>query len=145
MIFFSDIREPNREIALYAFIKSLTCITFYQCILTWLRYRCVLPTKTRGFDKPPFVRWLLWSRAHRQWRFSWMSHIVTLDCTAGHSQIRSCVLCAQLAALWVCVSLCWLRKFSRDGLKKRHRERSILLHKTKLNGMTEWVSLGPNK
>lgn len=73
-------------------------------ILTWLWYWCVLPTKTRGCDKPPFVQWLLWSRAHRQWRFSWMSHIVTLDCTAGHSQIRSCVLCAQLAALKRCES-----------------------------------------
>lgn len=140
--------------ALDIFIKSPTYITFDQYILTWSRYRCVLPTKTRGCDKTPFVQWLLWGRAHRQWRFSSMSHIVTLHCTEGHSQIRSCVpsslsrrgkaCCSE--AVWVCVSLCWLRKFSRDGLKKKkHWEKPIFLHNMKLNGLTEWFSLVPNK
>ena len=48
-------------------------------------------------DKTPFVQRLPWDRQQRQWGFSSMSLIVTLDFTEAHSQIRSCAL--QLGSL----------------------------------------------
>lgn len=81
--------------------------------------------------KTPFVQRLPWDREQRQWGFSSMSLIVTLDFTEAHSQIRSCssgslcrhrgtARCSESLSL----SLCWLRKFSRDSLRKS-TERSI--------------------
>lgn len=95
-------------------------------------------------DKTLFVQQLLRGREQRQWRFSSMSHIVTLDCTEGHSQIRSSVLCSQLTLLppwkslllWISVSLRFsllTQKVFQRWFKEKYWEKHILLHNMKLN------------
>lgn len=77
-----------------------------------------------------------------------MSHIVTLDCTEGHSQIRSRVLfpaCSaameKLAAVRLPFSLLTQKVFQRH-FKEKHREQQILLCNIKLNGEDRVVFSG---
>lgn len=60
--FFSDIR-PQRAEQRNSSHKVSEVYHLWVVSLTCLWYRCLLPTKTRGSDKSPFVWWLLWGRA----------------------------------------------------------------------------------
>lgn len=117
------------------FINPPTCITFKQGI--WLV--CRLNAERLGtVTKPSLCRDSSETREQRQWRFSVMSHIVALDCTEAHSQIRSCVpssLCRRGKACCseaLRFSLLTQKVFQRQ-FKENYWEQHILLHNVKLN------------